>query len=139
MTQDVAAPAPDHDRMTTLTSEIRRNIQIETLCTLKGTKGEFPGPEQFVAPAHSLAGGINQHENGCRVVVSDDIQNPARPTPAPNQVSPGATQSPERSGPGQNQASPGSLPFPWPLPLASATRVCPAGTTPYQETHAAGR
>ena len=68
-----------------------------------------------------------------------DIQNPARPTPAPNQVSPGATQSPERSGPGQDRASPGSLPFPWPRPLASATRVCPAGTTPYQETHAPGR
>ena len=68
-----------------------------------------------------------------------DIQNPAQPTPAPNQVRPGATQSPAQSGPGQNRASPGSLPFPWPLPLASATRVCPAGTTPYQETHAPGR
>jgi hypothetical protein len=68
-----------------------------------------------------------------------DIQNPAWPSPAPNQVRPGATQSPARSGPGQNEASPGSLPFPWPLPLASATRVCPADTTPYQETHAPGR
>lgn len=70
-----------------------------------------------------------------------DIQNPARPTPAPapNRVRPRATQSPARSDPVQNRASPGSLPFPWPLPLASATRVCPAGTTPYQETHAPGR
>jgi hypothetical protein len=68
-----------------------------------------------------------------------NIQNPVQPTPAPNQVRPGATQSPARSGPGQNRASPGSLPFPWPLPLASATKVCPAGTTPYQETHAPGR
>jgi hypothetical protein len=61
------------------------------------------------------------------------------PSPAPNQVKPGATQSPAQSGPGQDRASPGSLPFPWPLPVASATRVCPAGTTPYQETHAPGR
>jgi hypothetical protein len=68
-----------------------------------------------------------------------DIQNPAWPSPAPDQLRPGATQSPARSDPGQNRASPGSLPFPWPLPLASATRVCPAGTTPYQETHAPGR
>ena len=68
-----------------------------------------------------------------------DIQNFAWPSAAPNQLRPGATQSPARSGPGQNRASPGSLPFPWPLPLASATRVCPADTTPYQETHAPGR
>ena len=53
------------------------------------------------------------------------------------QVRPGATQSPAQSGPSQNRASPGSLPFPWPLPLA--TKGCPAGTTPYQETHASGR
>ncbi|MGH3124698.1 MAG: hypothetical protein ACRDND_27260, partial [Streptosporangiaceae bacterium] len=68
-----------------------------------------------------------------------NVQNPARPSPAPNQVRPGAARSPARSGPGQNRASPGSLLFPWPLPLASATKVCPAGTTPYQETHAPGR
>jgi hypothetical protein len=61
------------------------------------------------------------------------------PSPAPNQMRPGTTQSPAPSGPGQNQASPGSLPFPWLLPLAPATRVCPAGTTAYQETHAPGR
>jgi hypothetical protein len=67
------------------------------------------------------------------------IQNPVWPTPAPNQVRPGATQSPAQSGPGQNRASPGSLPYPWPMPLASATTVCPASTTPAQETHAAGR
>src|SRR4051812_8344891 len=30
-----------YHRMTTLTSEIRRNIQIETLCALKGTTGEY--------------------------------------------------------------------------------------------------
>jgi ribulose-5-phosphate 4-epimerase/fuculose-1-phosphate aldolase len=30
-----------YHRLNTLTSEIRRNIQIETLCTLKGTKGEY--------------------------------------------------------------------------------------------------
>ena len=64
-------------------------------------------------------------------------QNPAWPSPVPNQVRPGATQSPAQSGPSQNRASPGSLPFPWPLPLA--TKGCPAGTTPYQETHASGR
>jgi hypothetical protein len=68
-----------------------------------------------------------------------NVQNPAQPTQAPNQVRPGATPSPARSGPGQNQASPGSLPFPWSLPVASATRVCPVGTTPYQETHAPGQ
>ena len=68
-----------------------------------------------------------------------NVQHPVQPTPVPNQVRPGATQSPAQSGLGQNRASPGSLAFPWPLPLASATRVCPAGTTPYQETHAPGR
>jgi len=71
-----------------------------------------------------------------------DTQNPAWSSPVPNQVRserPGATQSPAQSGPSQNRVSPGSLPFPWPLPLASATRVCPADTTPYQETHAPGR
>jgi hypothetical protein len=61
------------------------------------------------------------------------------PSPAPNQLKPGATQSPAQSGPGQNRASPGSLPFPWPLPPASATKVCPAGTTPNQEADAQGR
>lgn len=30
-----------YHRMTTITSEIRRNIQIETLCALKGTKSEY--------------------------------------------------------------------------------------------------
>jgi hypothetical protein len=68
-----------------------------------------------------------------------NVQNPALPTPAPNQVRPGSTQSPAQSGPGQNRASPGSLPFPWPYPLMSAMRVCPAGTVPYQVTHAPGR
>ena len=66
-----------------------------------------------------------------------DTQNPPWPSPAPNQLKPGVTQSPTPSGPSQNRASPGSLPFPWPLPLA--TKGCPAGTTPYQETHASGR
>jgi hypothetical protein len=59
-----------------------------------------------------------------------DIQNLAWPSPAPNQLRPGATQSPAQSGPSQNRASPGSLPFPWPLPMASATKGCPAGTAP---------
>jgi hypothetical protein len=68
-----------------------------------------------------------------------DLSKLALPSPAPNQLKPGAKQNPAQSGPGQNQASPGSLPFPWPLPLASATKVCPAGTTPHQETHAPGR
>jgi hypothetical protein len=68
-----------------------------------------------------------------------DIPEPAWPSLAPNQVKPGATHSPKQSDPGQNRASPGSLPFPWPLPLATATKVCPAGTTPNQETHAPGR
>jgi hypothetical protein len=75
-----------------------------------------------------------------------DTQNPAWPSPVPNQVKPvpsqlkpGVTQSPAQSGASQNRASPGSLPFPWPLPLASATNACPAGITPYQETHASGR
>lgn len=66
-----------------------------------------------------------------------DTQNPPWPSPAPNQLKPGATQSPAPSSPSQNRASPASLPFPWPLPLA--TKGCPAGTTPYQETHASGR
>jgi hypothetical protein len=66
-----------------------------------------------------------------------DTQNAAGPSPAPNQVWPGATQSPAQSGPSQNRASPGSLPFPWPLPLT--TKGCPAGTTPDQETHVSGR
>jgi ribulose-5-phosphate 4-epimerase/fuculose-1-phosphate aldolase len=30
-----------YHRMTTITSEVRRNIQIETLCALKGTKPEY--------------------------------------------------------------------------------------------------
>jgi len=66
-----------------------------------------------------------------------DTQNPPWPSPAPNQLKPGVTQSPAPSVPSQNRASPASLPFPWPLPLA--TKGCPAGTTPYQETHASGR
>ena len=66
-----------------------------------------------------------------------DTQNPPWPSPVPSQLKPGVTQSPAPSGPSQNRASPGSLPFPWPLPLA--TKGCPAGTTPYQETHASGR
>jgi len=66
-----------------------------------------------------------------------DTQNSVWPSPAPNQVRPGATQSPAQSGPSQNRASPGSLPFPWPLP--SAMKGCPAGTTPYQESHAPGQ
>ena len=69
--------------------------------------------------------------------VVSDTQNPAWPSPVPNQVRPGATQSPAQSGPSQNRASPGSLPFPWHLPLT--TKGCPAGTTPHQETHASGR
>ena len=65
--------------------------------------------------------------------------NAAWPSPAPRtEVSPGATQSLRavraraRIGPHRR-----SSPFPWPLPLA--TKGCPAGTTPYQETHASGR
>jgi hypothetical protein len=68
-----------------------------------------------------------------------DIQNLAWPSPAPNQVKPAATQGHAQSRLSQNPASPGSLLFPWPLPLASATKVCPAGTAPYQETHAPGQ
>jgi hypothetical protein len=87
-------------------------------------------------PGHASCVPARGQDDGWAV---GDIQNPAWPSPAPDQLRPGATQSPARSGPGQNRASPGSLPFPWPLPLASATRVCPADTTPYQETHAPGR
>jgi hypothetical protein len=68
-----------------------------------------------------------------------DTQNPASPSPVPNQVRPGATQTPAQSGLSQNWASPGSLPFSWPLPLASATNACPAGITPSQERHASGQ
>jgi len=68
-----------------------------------------------------------------------DTENPASPSPVPSQVRPGATQTPAQSGLSQTWASPGSLPFSWPLPLASATNACPAGITPYQETHASGR
>ena len=99
------------------------------------------------SPPHARKGyGAVPGPAGCVPTLGQDhggavgnVQNPAQPTPAPNQVRPGATPSPAQSGPGQNRASPGSLPFPWPLPLASATGVCPAGTTPYQETHAPGR
>ena len=93
-------------------------------------------------PAHGRRGyGAVPGLGGCVAALGQDHGWPVDdiPSPAPNQVRPGATQSPVRSGPGQDQASPGSLPFPWPLPLASATGVCPAGTTPYQETHAPGR
>ena len=64
------------------------------------------------------------------------IQNPARPSPAPNQVRPGAAPSPGGSGPGQNPASPGSLTSGWPIPSMSATTVCPGGAIPAKETHA---
>lgn len=99
------------------------------------------------SPAHGRKGyGAVPGITGCVPALGQDhdwavgnVQNPARSSPAPNPVTPGATQSPAQSAPSLNRASPGSLPFPWPLPLASATKVCPAGTTPYQETHAPGR
>jgi hypothetical protein len=63
-------------------------------------------------------------------------QSPVQPSPAPNQVRPGAAQSPGGSGSGQNQASPGSLTSGWPIPSMSATTVCPGGASPAKETHA---
>jgi len=83
-------------------------------------------------PGHaSCIPALGQDDGGA----AGDAQNSVWPSPAPNQVKPGATQSPTPSGPSQNRASPESLP--WPLP--SAMKGCPAGTTPYQETHASGR
>ena len=69
-------------------------------------------------------------------LAAGQTQNPAQPSPAPNQVRPSAAQSPGGSGPGQNQASPGSLTSGWPIPSMSATTVCPGGTIPAKETHA---
>ena len=65
-------------------------------------------------------------------------QNAAGPSPAPNQVRPGATQSPAGSGPAQNAPSPGSVPPGW-LTLPSATATCPAGSIPTEGAHAPSR
>jgi hypothetical protein len=65
-------------------------------------------------------------------------QNAARPSAAPNQVRPAATQSPAGSGPAQNAPSPGSVPPGW-ATLPSATATCPVGSIPTEEAHAPGR
>jgi hypothetical protein len=71
--------------------------------------------------------------------VVGQTQHAARPSPAPNQLTPGAAQSPGGSGSGQNRASPGSLTSGWPMPSMSATTICPGGATPAKETHAPRR
>jgi hypothetical protein len=71
--------------------------------------------------------------------VVGQTQNPAQPSPAPNQLTPGAAQSPGGSGSGQNRPSPGSLTSGWPMPSMSATTVCLGGATPAKETHAPRR
>jgi len=87
-------------------------------------------------PGHASCVPALSQDHGAAV---GDIPNLDWPSLAPNQVRPGATQDHAQSGPSQNQASPESLSFPWPLPLASATKACPAGTGPYQEAHAPGQ
>ena len=72
-------------------------------------------------------------------LVVGQTQNPAQPSPAPNQVGPGAAQSLGGSGSGQNRPSPGSLTSGWPTPSMSATTVCLGGATPAKETHAPRR
>ena len=52
-------------------------------------------------------------------------QNPAKPSPAPNQAKLGSAGS----GSAQNTASPGSVPTGWPT-LPSATPACPDGAVP---------
>ena len=66
-------------------------------------------------------------------------QVPVSPSPAPNQVSPGASKSPAGFGPSQNPASPGSLPTGWPVLSPSVTASCPGAASPAKEAHAAGR
>jgi len=66
-------------------------------------------------------------------------QAPASPSPAPNQVGPGASKSPAGFGPSQNPASPGSLPAGWPVLSPSVTASCPGAASPAKEARAAGR
>ena len=65
-------------------------------------------------------------------------QNPAEPSPAPNQARPGSAQGQAGSGPGQNTASPGSVPSGWPT-MPSPTTACPNGAVPTKEAHASGQ
>jgi hypothetical protein len=60
-------------------------------------------------------------------------QNAARPSPAPNQVRPAATQSPAENAPSQGSVPPG-----WST-LPSATAACPAGSIPTEGAYAPGR
>ena len=64
-------------------------------------------------------------------------QNPALPSPAPNQVTFGPSQGPYGPGPARNTASPGiSFPASLMLPLPTA---CPDGTISTKAEHARGQ
>jgi hypothetical protein len=135
----VGSPMPRHPRPSDTGNGKKQSAASPDPASDKTHPGSLSARERKgrgTVPGHASCVPALGQDHGWAV---GDIQNPAWPSPAPDQLRPGATQSPARSGPGQNRASPGSWPFPWPLPSASATRVCPADTTPYQETHAPGR
>jgi hypothetical protein len=93
--------------------------------------GAAPGyyscvPAQATAQSHGQAAGHSQ--------------NPAVPSPAPDQVTPGSTHGPGGSGPDQDQdtASPG-FSFPGSLALPSPSTPCPDGTIATKAAHARGQ
>jgi hypothetical protein len=64
--------------------------------------------------------------------------DPALPSPAPDQVTPGSAQGSGGSGQAQDTASPG-FSFPGSLALPSAATVCPDGTIATKAAHARGQ
>jgi hypothetical protein len=72
-------------------------------------------------------------QNNGRAVGHD--QDPAQPSPTPNQVKPGSDQGQGGSVQAQGTASPGYPPGLFSLP----TTACPAGTTPAKATDAPGQ
>ena len=65
-------------------------------------------------------------------------QDPALPSPAPNQVTPGSAHTPGGSGQAQDAASPG-FSFPGSLTLPSPATACPDGTIATKAAHARGQ
>jgi hypothetical protein len=142
------APPPPHDLAlhapAATSSPTPAHSEPSTSAPAQRQLAGSPGP--FGGKAHS--GGFHLrkgHDAGpgyasCATVQNNGraaghSQDPAQPSPAPNQVKPGSDQG--QGGPGQTQ---GTAPPGYPSGLFSLpTTACPGGTTPAKATDAAGQ
>jgi hypothetical protein len=130
-----SSPTPQHSELST-SAPARRQLAASSDPVIDKAhswgfhlrKGNGAGPGDAICSTAQVTG----QNHGLAVGHSQD---PAQPSPIPNQVKPGSDKGQGGSGQAQGTASPGYPPGLFSLP----TTACPDGTTPAKATDAPGQ